>query len=148
MDVVLVKYGVTLNSDNLAGTSLEVEAFSDQLGGTTTKTVADGDIVVDVTLNEDSNPTGTIWTVVDGAPWVESPLNDYKNWVSNLANTAEAIGEAAPDLSKVSMLFIVSVCPDLQYQNGTIVMFMPDSSIITLNLGLTQALIDSAISAL
>jgi hypothetical protein len=125
----LVKYGIFASPENLAGTSLDVAAFSDPLGNTVTREVQQGDTVLDVSVNfETGTTTGTFYDVKDGVPWVPSAINDWMESGNGLA--------------------AVSVCTDLPYQAGAITVFLPDGSFVAANLGVTLAIVEQALDNL
>ena len=63
--MILIKYGCFLTEDNKDGTSLSVEVFSDTVGGTTTATVDEGDLVLEAVFDPvTSSLTGKIWRVL------------------------------------------------------------------------------------
>jgi hypothetical protein len=125
----LIKYGIFASPENLAGTSLDVEAFSDPVGNTVTRQVVQGDVVLNVVINpETSATTGTFYDVKDGQPWTPSSVNDW--------------------LDSGQGLTAVAICTDLPYQAGGITVFLPDGSFVAANLGVTLSLIEQAIDSL
>ncbi len=123
-----VKYGALLTTENKEGSSLEIEVLNDIIGGTETRTVADGDVILDVEIDPETGKTvGEFWVVVDGGPWVRSASNDflYENNVPMLVATT-CSGD------------------DLPYQSGSLILILPDGSFTPTNLGSTLALIEAA----
>ena len=124
--LVFVKYGAMLAPENFDGSDLDVQVFSDTVGTLVTRTVSDGDTVIDVSIDPGTGvTTGVLWTVKDGEPWSESATNDWLN------NEAQA-------------LLMVSICDDLDYQRGAISVLFPDGKFVNSNLGVTLALIEAA----
>lgn len=119
-----IKYGCILSSANLDGSSLEVEAFSDPAGNTTTMTVEAGDMVGDLQFDpETSTVSITIYTVVNGDAWIEN------------------------DVPTISGEFIISTCTDLPYQAGSLGICLDDNKFYSVNLQQTLAIVDAAIAA-
>jgi hypothetical protein len=117
--MLLIKYGCTLTEDNKDGTSLNVEAFSDTVGGMTTVTVAEGDLVLEAFIDPGSALiVGKIWAVHDGSPWTDM--------------TPE--GEVAPGE------MMVATAPDLPYQQGSLIVFLTENQFIAANIGIMLAL--------
>jgi hypothetical protein len=123
-----VKYGALLTTGNKEGSSLEVEVLSDIIGGTTTRTVADGDVILDVSIDPETSKTvGEFWIVVDGGPWIRSASNDFL-YESN------------------TPMLVVTTCStdDIAFQSGALIVILPDGSFTAANLGSTLALIEAA----
>lgn len=121
--MLVVKYGVILSAENIAGTSMDVAAFSDVYGGTTTVTVSDGDYVLDVQLDPVTfQTTGSLWQVIDGSPW-----------------------EQASDIFPRGYLG-VSTGENLPYQAGSIIVFIEQNVFVAANQSQTLAIVESAIN--
>lgn len=95
----LVKYGITATSSNLDGSDLDVAVYSDASGGTTTKTVAEGDYIMNVFV-DGSTTVGTIYLVHDGSAWEEIDL-----------------GTTPGDL-------FIGTAPDVPFQRGSMFAFL------------------------
>ena len=126
---ILVKYGCVLSSDNKAGTSLTVDAFSDTVGGTTPVSVAEGDMVLEAAINpETSDLFGKLWIVHDGEPWTD----------------------LTPDESGTSFVTpgtaLIATAEELDYQKGGGVVFLNNGEFVSLNLSQTIAVVESMIA--
>ena len=123
--MILIKYGCFLTEDNKDGTSLSVEVFSDTVGGTTTATVDEGDLVLEAVFDPvTSSLTGKIWTVHDGSPWDDM--------------TPE--GTVAPGAA------MIATAPDVPYQKGGMIVFLENNEFVSVNLSQTLALIEAALA--
>lgn len=123
------KYGGILTEDNLAGTSLTVDAFSDHLGNTEPVTVVPGDVVINITLDEETGKTyGTFWTVFDGDPWVE--IESVQRWFTSASDSNGA-------------QLVASTADDLPYQRGGLAIYYPDGSFAAANLGTILTITDN-----
>jgi hypothetical protein len=122
----LVKYGCNLSESNKAGSSLTVEAFSDAQGTTTPVAVTAGDLVLEAFIDAVSSTVkGTIWLVNDGTAW------------QNLTPTGPVPGT-----------LVAVTGPEVQYQQGSLVVFLEGNTFATANLNVTIAVVDAAIGAL
>lgn len=131
--MLLIKYGCILTADNKAGTDLDVAVFSDPYGATTTCTVAEGDTVLHANIDPDTFAlTGELWQVHDGSEWERAVFNDDPD--------NPIINPPAGELG-------ISLAPDVPYQTGSMVVFLPDGSFTSVNLSVTMSLIDAAIAA-
>jgi len=118
----LIKYGCVLTADNKDGTDLDVAAFSDPVGGTTTVTVAEGDVVLEAAIDPVTSAlTGKIWIVRDGSPWEDQTPNGQDPGTMMLATA-----------------------PDVPYQKGGMIVFLEDNEFVSVNLSTTLALIEAA----
>lgn len=117
----IVKYGCTLTSANKAGTDMEVDAFSDSVGGTTAVTVAEGDIVAELIPG---TPTAcAFWEVHDGSAW-----RTFNPGTISFGDLIMAWGG------------------ELDYQNGTFFGIAPDGSIFSPNLYVVDDIVQRAIN--
>ena len=123
--MILIKYGCFLTEDNKDGTSMSVEAFSDTVGGTTTVTVAEGDVVLEAVFDPVTlSLTGKIWAVHDGDVWEDLAPD----------------GPIGPGTSMIAM------APDVPYQKGGMIVFLENNEFVSVNLSQTLALIEAALA--
>jgi hypothetical protein len=121
----LIKYGCVLSSANKAGTDLNIEAFADNLGNTTTVVVEPGDLVLEAAIDPITSAlTGTVWMVFDGAPWVDETPN-----------------------GQIAGTFLVATAPDLPYQQGSLIVFLDNNGFTSVNLSQTQVVAQAIVDA-
>jgi hypothetical protein len=119
----LVTYGIAATSSNLDGSDLDVAAFSDAVGGTTTVTVAEGDYVMAIDL-DGSTTVGTIYLVHDGDPWE----------VVNLGTTPGDL--------------FIGTAPDVPFQRGAMFAFLSTSNeFVSINQAQTIAIAEAIAGA-
>jgi len=122
MSMFLVKYGIAATSSNLDGSDLDVAAYSDTVGGTTTVTVSDGDYVMAIDL-VGATTVGTIYLVHDGTAWEEVDL-----------------GTTPGDL-------FIGTAPDVPYQRGSLFAFLDRTNeFVSINQAQTLAIVDAAVN--
>lgn len=70
--IITVKQAGFLTESNKDGSDLEISGPSDTLGGTSTATVSDGDVVADIVVDPVTSAISVaLWGVVDGDSWAE-----------------------------------------------------------------------------
>lgn len=117
----VVKYGCLLTSANKDGSDLDIEAFSDSVGGTTIVTVEEGDLLAE--LVPGSPTSANFWEVHEGSSWHQ--------FIPGSVATGD---------------LIMTWGGTIDYQNGTTFAIAPDGSVITPNLYVITDIVERAIA--
>ena len=117
----VVKYGCLLTGDNKDGVSMDIDVFSDSVGGTTTVTVDEGDLLAE--LVPGSPTSANFWEVHDGSAWHQ--------FIPGSVATGD---------------LIMTWGGTVDYQSGATFAIAPDGSVITPNLYVIDDIVQRALN--